>query len=326
MEPCNTIENSQSNGVSNGSLRKQLQAQSMSCPDEEGDDSAKASHYIASKRPREGDGAGEDEPPEKRHSARLEVVGDRAPEHACWIYCLKDERRRCFAGHLKGALPKGLADHFYDIIHKETPWKRSGPRWTAWMVKPPCTCIYGYKGPLIRSGSGTDLCYADAADAHGGTVSVAHPSMWPDWMDDLLKHIMPLCGIDATEWPNSCNMNCYDDGWDGIGWHSDEEPLFQGTTRDCLIVSLSLGQAREFTLCPNEAWDPREGCNYACETDWDGQVSMTLGHGDLCSMEGMTQKFYRHAAPQCETDGLTPRLNLTWRWIVQHEAACELGK
>lgn len=43
------------------------------------------------------------------------------------------------------------------------------------------------------------------------------------------EEIMPLVGLPEREtWPNSCNLNCYTDGTDGIDWHTDDEPLFQG--------------------------------------------------------------------------------------------------
>merc|ERR1711924_522679 len=159
------------------------------------------------------------------------------------------------------------------------------------------------------------------------SVPGVRPSAWPDYMDDILQHVMPLCGIHNSEnWPNSCNINHYEDGWEGVGWHADDEPLFQGAHRNCLIVSLSLGQARQFGLCPNGAFDTAWDCDVP-PIGWDlddnlDEVSFSLGHGDLCTMEGMIQKYYRHAAPPDCEEGLKPRLNLTWRWIVQHESSC----
>ena len=78
---------------------------------------------------------------------------------------------------------------------------------------------------------------------------------------------MPLCGLPRAQWPNSCNLNLYGDGAQAVGWHADDEPLFQGRVSDCLVVSLSLGQPRVFQVAamPGRA----------------APVSFPLGAGDL---------------------------------------------
>lgn len=55
-----------------------------------------------------------------------------------------------------------------------------------------------------------------------------------------------------------------------MGWHADDEPLFQGKTRDCRIISLSLGAARSFELRKN--WSD------------EATVHLRLSAGDLCTM------------------------------------------
>merc|ERR1712176_132172 len=97
------------------------------------------------------------------------------------------------------------------------------------MVEPPCQCSYNYSGIEVE------------------------PHPWPSWMADILQKTMPLCGITATrEWPNSCNLNLYADGNQTVGWHADNEALFQGAFQDCAIISLSLGQTRRFEMCVAE--------------------------------------------------------------------------
>merc|ERR1712110_827586 len=50
---------------------------------------------------------------------------------------------------------------------------------------------------------------------------------FPSWMDKLMQACMPACGLtDPSLWPNSCLLNGYVDGKEGIDWHSDDEPLF----------------------------------------------------------------------------------------------------
>eukprot|EP00747_Dinoflagellata_sp_TGD_P030703 gnl/TRDRNA2_/TRDRNA2_134806_c0_seq1.p1 gnl/TRDRNA2_/TRDRNA2_134806_c0~~gnl/TRDRNA2_/TRDRNA2_134806_c0_seq1.p1 ORF type:complete len:430 (+),score=68.08 gnl/TRDRNA2_/TRDRNA2_134806_c0_seq1:41-1291(+) len=233
--------------------------------------------------------------PTKRRRAdeegRLKLVGDRAPEGIKWTYPLCDDEWRCYVGHLPGALESSVAARFFDIVDNGVPWERSGPRWTAWLVAPPCTCAYGYGGFKVQ------------------------PKTFPSWMWEIMAAVMPLCGFsDRASWPNSCNLNRYDDGWGSVGWHSDDEYLFQGKYTDCLIISLSLGQARTFSV--------RLGRGGGWEEN------LLLEGGDLCTMEGMTQKYYQHAALKAESGGsnMGPRLNLTWRWVVIHEDSCSAAR
>merc|ERR1719506_3391609 len=140
------------------------------------------------------------------------------------------------------------------------------------MGKPPCSCAYGYSARVIDP---------------------APPCPWPDWMDELLRHVLPLCGIQSEkDWPNSCNINRYYNGWECVGWHTDDEPLFLGKEQDCLIVSLSLGQARPFSFARNSVWEEWESRVAAGNVD-DWNESVLLESGDLCTMEGMMQRHYQ---------------------------------
>merc|ERR1712032_928987 len=126
---------------------------------------------------------------------------------------------------------------------------------------------------------------------------------------------MPYCGIESSEdWPTSCNLNLYEDGGMSVGWHTDDERLFQGKFQDIRIFSLSLGAQRRFELRAN--W-PEEG-----ERPFH---RLMLGNGDLCTMEGITQKHYQHRVPK-EGNVTGPRINLTWRWIVKHSPKCPVGR
>lgn len=162
------------------------------------------------------------------------------------------------------------------------------PRKTAWMVESNCSCKYGYGGMQVN------------------------PKPWSDWMIGIMDKLMPLCGLkDRSEWPNSCNLNLYENGDHSVSWHADNEKLFQGKFQDCPIISLSLGQERDFEL---KAPPPKEGePNTFCK--------LQLRDGDLCTMEGLTQKYYTHRVPR-ENKKVGPRINLTWRWVVEHFGEC----
>ena len=117
---------------------------------------------------------------------------------------------------------------------------------------------------------------------------------------------MPICGLPTRDlWPNSCNLNLYSDGTMSVGWHADNERLFQATLRDTRIISVSLGATRTFELCLG-APAGRRLSRVA--------YRIRLSDGDVCTMEGLTQKYYQHRVPPDSSTG--PRINLTWRWIL----------
>merc|ERR1719506_1787897 len=119
-----------------------------------------------------------------------------------------------------------------------------------------------------------------------------------------MEEVMPRCGLSNPDmWPTSCNLNLYEDGGMSVGWHADDERLFQGKFRDIRILSLSFGAARRFELRLN--W-PEQGVDSVRPT-W----RMKLNNGDLMSMEGMAQKHTQHRVPK-EEHITQPRINLTW--------------
>ena len=129
-----------------------------------------------------------------------------------------------------------------------------------------------------------------------------------------METFMPLCGLRGRgRWPNSCNLNLYEDGDMTVGWHADDEELFQAKANDCTIISLSLGGARSFEVQMN---DPR--------SDECALHKIELRMGDLLTMEGLMQKHYQHRVPRQRDVG--PRINLTWRWIKKHQAQCPFGR
>eukprot|EP00747_Dinoflagellata_sp_TGD_P049604 gnl/TRDRNA2_/TRDRNA2_146278_c0_seq1.p1 gnl/TRDRNA2_/TRDRNA2_146278_c0~~gnl/TRDRNA2_/TRDRNA2_146278_c0_seq1.p1 ORF type:complete len:164 (+),score=20.38 gnl/TRDRNA2_/TRDRNA2_146278_c0_seq1:57-548(+) len=155
------------------------------------------------------------------------------------------------------------------------------------MVAEHCTCPYRYGG-----------------------LEVA-PQVFPPWMYVLMKAFMPFCGLaDPRDQPTCCNLNLYEGGSNSVGWHADDEQLFQGKFRDCRIISLSLGARRSFEVRLN--WpEPGEKPLH----------QLMLGDGDLCTMEGMLQKHCQHRAPP-EGHVTGERINITWRWVVKHTPRC----
>lgn len=96
---------------------------------------------------------------------------------------------------------------------------------------------------------------------------------------------------------NSCLLNLYHDGNEGMGWHSDaEKDLKENGT----IASLSLGAERKFSFRHKQSKE---------------RIDLTLENGSLLLMRGTTQKYWLHQLPKSKkiTRG---RINLTFRTIV----------
>ncbi|MEP2510426.1 MAG: alpha-ketoglutarate-dependent dioxygenase AlkB [Reichenbachiella sp.] len=96
---------------------------------------------------------------------------------------------------------------------------------------------------------------------------------------------------------NSCLLNLYHSGEEGMAWHSDDEKsLGKNTT----IASLSLGAERKFLLKHKETKEP---------------MSVVLERGSLLVMKGATQTHWLHCLPKSKKVQ-SPRVNLTFRTIV----------
>eukprot|EP00931_Biecheleriopsis_adriatica_P075204 TRINITY_DN49127_c0_g1_i1.p1 TRINITY_DN49127_c0_g1~~TRINITY_DN49127_c0_g1_i1.p1 ORF type:complete len:248 (+),score=52.10 TRINITY_DN49127_c0_g1_i1:54-797(+) len=144
---------------------------------------------------------------------------------------------------------------------------------------------------------------------------------------------------------NSVNLNYYPTGG-GVGFHADDEELFDGLARDTAIVSLSLCEengrsklgARRFEVRLKRAFV--EGSAAGQEPKREEIVAVELQHGDIMTMEGLHQLFYLHSVWPGDADGQEfqgrenladdgvgynvtgARINLTWRNIVAHQESC----
>lgn len=235
---------------------------------------------------------------EPRQQTGLLLLSEHSPPGILWTYVLADDSRRSYSGYIRGLLPHDHCRAFFERIRSGTDWKqpenRVGeliPRKTGWMVTRGCGCTYRYGGLEVE------------------------PQEYPMWMLELMQATLPQCGLPQPhEWPNSCNLNLYEDGGMSVGWHADDESLFQGKFRDSRIISLSLGARRNFEVRLN--WPEKEE-----RSVWRIQ----LGDGDLLTMEGMLQKHFQHRVPREEVVQ-EPRINLTWRWVVKHTPRCPAGR
>ena len=116
------------------------------------------------------------------------------------------------------------------------------------------------------------------------------------WTSELLE-LKKLIEQNTGEQFNSCLLNLYHRGDEGMGWHSDDEKDLEENSS---IASLSLGAERKFSLRHR---DTRE------------TVSLMLEHGSLLEMKDTTQTYWQHQLPKTKKV-TTPRVNLTFRKMV----------
>lgn len=117
------------------------------------------------------------------------------------------------------------------------------------------------------------------------------------WTDELLV-LKKLVEDKTGETFNSCLLNLYHNGAEGMAWHSDGE---KDLKKDGAISSLSFGAERKFSFKHK----------HNKET-----VSLVLQHGSLLVMKDSTQTYWLHRLPTTKKI-ILPRINLTFRSIIE---------
>lgn len=116
------------------------------------------------------------------------------------------------------------------------------------------------------------------------------------WTEELLALKMVVENYLQKKF-NSCLLNLYHNGNEGLGWHSDDETMLG---KNPTIASLSLGVERKFSF----------------RHKGTGQIiSLFLENGSLLVMQGSTQIHWQHCLPKSKKIAC-PRINLTFRTIV----------
>jgi len=118
-----------------------------------------------------------------------------------------------------------------------------------------------------------------------------------DWTPEILK-LKRLVELKTGENFNSCLLNLYHNGDEGMSWHSDNEKELGVNP---IIASLSFGATRKFLLKHKVTKQ---------------KVAVQLQSGDLLVMKGETQHKWIHSLPKTKKVK-TPRINLTFRNIIK---------
>ena len=116
------------------------------------------------------------------------------------------------------------------------------------------------------------------------------------WTDEL-RTLKDLVEQRTATTFNSCLLNLYHSGDEGMGWHSDDE---KDLKEDSAIASLSLGAERKFSFRHKQSKE---------------KVALMLEHGGLLVMRDTTQTHWHHQLPKTKKV-TSPRINLTFRSMV----------
>jgi alkylated DNA repair dioxygenase AlkB len=173
-------------------------------------------------------------------------------------------------------IPLQQADHYFDMLLSKIQWKSDEAnifekqiftkRKVAWYGDKPFSYTYS------------------------NATKLALP-----WIDELVT-LKAIVEEKTGAKFNSCLLNLYHSGEEGMAWHSDGEKDLQ---KNGAIGSLSFGAERKFSFKHKSSQQT---------------VSLLLQHGSLLVMKGETQSHWLHRLPPTKKVA-DPRVNLTFRTI-----------
>lgn len=169
------------------------------------------------------------------------------------------------------------AHNYFDILYKTIDWKNDE------------TIIFGKRIVTKRKVA----WYGDNPFEYTYSNTTKKALLWTQ----ALKELKTLIERATSGTYNSCLLNLYHDGSEGMTWHSDDENDLE---KNGVIASLSLGAERKFSFKHKKT---------------KKTVSLNLENGSLIVMKGVIQRYWLHQLPR--TRKVTePRINLTFRTIV----------
>jgi alkylated DNA repair dioxygenase AlkB len=169
------------------------------------------------------------------------------------------------------------ADHYLNILLNTIAWKNDE------------AVIFGRH--IITKRKVAWYADNDFSYTYSNTTKHALP-----WTKELLE-LKALTEAMTGHQFNSCLLNLYHTGDEGMAWHSDDE---KALGKDTAIASLSFGAERKFALKHRESKHKEE---------------RMLAHGSLLIMKGATQSNWLHSLPKSKKIK-EPRVNLTFRTMV----------
>lgn len=169
------------------------------------------------------------------------------------------------------------ADHYYERLMHHIAWKNDE------------AIIFGKHIYTKRK----IAWYGDLAFeySYSGVQKIALP-----WTSDLLV-LKELAETISGETFNSCLLNLYHNGSEGMAWHSDAE---KDLKPNGAIASMTFGAQRKFSF------------KHKIKKE---KIDIYLEHGSLLVMKDNTQSHWLHRLPPTKTVS-HPRINLTFRTIL----------
>ncbi len=117
------------------------------------------------------------------------------------------------------------------------------------------------------------------------------------WTKELLE-LKKITEETTASTYNSCLLNLYHNGDEGVSWHSDDESTLG---KHSAIAAFSFGAARKFAFKHKQTKET---------------VSLLLERGSLMVMKGSTQINWLHSLPKSKKI-TKPRISLTFRTIIK---------
>lgn len=137
--------------------------------------------------------------------------------------------------------------------------------------------------------------YADTSLDYHYSNTTRKSIRWTDFLFKLKTKIEKF----TKETYNSCLLNLYHDGNEGMAWHSDDEKELK---KEGCIASLSFGAERRFLFKHRNTKE---------------KIAVFLENGSLLVMKGSTQAHWLHSIPKSKKIQ-HGRINLTFRQMNDH--------
>ena len=173
-------------------------------------------------------------------------------------------------------LQEAAADDFLDRLLAEIDWKNDE------------AVIFGKHIITKRKVA----WYGEQQFAYTYSKTTKHAHTWTKTLLDLKA----IAEEKTCETYNSCLLNLYHNGSEGMAWHSDGE---RDLKDNGAIASMSFGAERKFAFKHKSTREI---------------ISVLLEHGSLLVMKDETQKHWLHRLPPTKQN-FGPRVNLTFRII-----------
>jgi alkylated DNA repair dioxygenase AlkB len=173
-------------------------------------------------------------------------------------------------------LDKNQCNFYYDKFIKTIDWKNDE------------AIIFGKKISTKRKVA----WYGDSEFSYKYSGIIKTANIFTKELLELKKIIEK----ESKETYNSCLLNLYHSGEEGMAYHSDSEKMLK---KNGAIASVSLGAERKFSFKHKESKQ---------------RIDIVLERGSLLVMKAGTQANWLHRLPPTKKV-FTPRINLTFRTI-----------